>query len=890
MLEGELQKARQEAATLEARLVILRQRARAGARSMQDRGTDRSGRSAAGASWAYARLEAEKVERELRAAQKKVQELESKPVVATGRPQASGQTVEDDRPTGVTELRNNTLYYTHEQAARRLGVSISEIEALITFGTLLMVEVGGKSLLAAQSVHGLANDRSDKKVDSTGAILASSGKEERMPGEGLRREAYYYTPRQAAEMLGVSLTEVNELRRRNVLSSVSIDKHLWYSAVPLEDLVRQKCGPGKLARAPDPQPIRTRVTRQSKEGTRAATSQPSSKGCTGSKDVPTAEVKTRYYTSEEVSQKLGKTSREVWNMALSGELRVETVGGQRLFCKRSVDNLTASGEPVGDAGKTTGATDSGGSPTSQFNEADEYYTVEQVAQKLGMDDADDVLHALYIGRLKLEEVRRGGQRVFSKRSIDSLLRASEASQVPQAEDILEVAAASGLTEANAPPKPKADSSSASAGSNEYYTVEQVAEKLGMYNADEVWHMPNVGQLKMKGGRVGGQRVFSKAAVDKLVSKHEEAQTSQGKSSSQASIVEQTTSGGEYERRAVGLRSEDFYYTPAQAARILGRHFYRGVRDTLPTVTVGDRIWVNAEAVNNLAEQKYGVGKLHNAPTPHRLLVPKSAAQEEGKGFSQVDLGALRAANERLVRELQREREERSREVQRMRRDVDQLEAELENFRRSSGDGALGLRLRRERELRQEAERRALELHARLDEEKLSNSGTAERLAALEAELDHGETRRKALEEALYAEKEKTLRLEKSERLLNEMRRLLGATEDAGALKPDTESTSTKAAEHAPGKGAGELQLRTPFGQVFFMPPFPLAKQEEELLRLIAKEDELTAEQLRRYTGRRRVVGELEDLLDRLADEGVNDLVVEVSEDRYRFNPAVLQDD
>ena len=32
----------------------------------------------------------------------------------------------------------------------------------------------------------------------------------------------------------------------------------------------------------------------------------------------------------------------------------------------------------------------------------------------------------------------------------------------------------------------------------------------------------------------------------------------------------------------------------------------------------------------------------------------------------------------------------------------------------------------------------------------------------------------------------------------------------------------------------------------------------------------------------------EDLLDRLADEGVVDLVVEVSEDRYRFNPSALQ--
>ncbi len=791
MLESELQKAREEAATLEARLLILRQRARAGARSMQDRGTNRSGRNAAGSSWAYARVEAEKVERELQAAQKKVQDLESKPAVFTSTPQASKQTDENDRPPGATELRNNTLYYTHEQAARRLSISALELEALISSARLQPVSVGGRHLFPAASVNRLAEAPSKKP---SGAAHASTDNAEQ-PTAGDHQTEFYYNLQQAAEMLGLKSSGVSKLVSRGDLPVKWINKQIWYPAQPLEDLVRRKFGPGPLARAPKPQPIRMPTGQQpDKRSCDAVSRQPDDR--TQPKGGSPARNRSDYYTVDEVSRKLNEAHHEIWRMAFSGTLQVEPVGNQRLFLKQQIDDL-----------------------------------------------------------------------VVTRRS-----------------------ATSGLREAAVTPKPNAGSSSASVEGSEYYTVEQVAEKLGMDNADEVWHLPNVGQLKMKGEKIGGQRVFSKEAVDKLVLKHKEAQASQEKSPLQAGTVAHTTSRSEDEYRAVGLRSgEDFYYTPAQAARILGRIFYKAVRNTIPTVTVGDQIWCDAEVVNNLAKQKYGGGKLHNAPTPHRLLVPKGIGQKDGKGPPQADLRALREANERLREELQRERDERLRQAQRMRRNADQLEAELEDMRRNSSDGVLGPRLRQERELRQEAERRAHELHSQLTEEKILNSSRARRVAALEAELDHSETRRTQLEEALSSEKEKARRLGESERLLNDIRRVLGGGGAAHPPDQGSDDAPNRTKEHTPEKVSGELALRTPFGQVSFTPPFPLAEQEEELLRLIAKEDEVTAEQIHRHTGRRRAARELEDLLDRLADEGVKDLVVEVSEDRYRFNPAALQD-
>lgn len=70
-------------AELEARLMILRSRARSGARSMQDRGTGSAARDAAGTDWAQTRQEAEKVERELQALRGQIQEPPKKAVEAS---------------------------------------------------------------------------------------------------------------------------------------------------------------------------------------------------------------------------------------------------------------------------------------------------------------------------------------------------------------------------------------------------------------------------------------------------------------------------------------------------------------------------------------------------------------------------------------------------------------------------------------------------------------------------------------------------------------------------------------------------------------------------------------------------------------------------------------
>lgn len=286
--------------------------------------------------------------------------------------------------------------------------------------------------------------------------------------------------------------------------------------------------------------------------------------------------------------------------------------------------------------------------------------------------------------------------------------------------------------------------------------------------------------------------------------------------------------------------------------------------------------------------------------------------------------ALRADSEYWERELEREREGRKQDNLDARYEIDQLDAELENLRRD--DRVLRAELKQERFWRAESERWAEELQAELEiaeerarrlatEESLNPTDSKwhereeyeERLAALNSELEEERKRRprkeewalglqsrleeseaekKALEETLFSEKEKARRLEAEKRLLDEVKRLLGAAGAEEQSEPDKETIPENVTED---ETSGELLLKTPFGQVSFLPPFPLNEQEVELLRLIAREDELTGEQIQKQMGRRRAHPDFEYLLERLADEGVK-LVEEVSEDRYRFNPTTLQND
>lgn len=121
--------------------------------------------------------------------------------------------------------------------------------------------------------------------------------------------------------------------------------------------------------------------------------------------------------------------------------------------------------------------------------------------------------------------------------------------------------------------------------------------------------------------------------------------------------------------------------------------------------------------------------------------------------------------------------------------------------------------------------------------------------------------------------------------MNKVRRLLSA-EPQVQITPSADTDSPKPPIED-SQLQQELLLETPFGQSAFRPPFTFTDREVELLRLVAREDEITAEQIRVQTGRKRAVDDLNELLDRLYEEVGLEPVVK-DNDVYRFDPNFPQ--
>jgi len=151
--------------------------------------------------------------------------------------------------------------------------------------------------------------------------------------------------------------------------------------------------------------------------------------------------------------------------------------------------------------------------------------------------------------------------------------------------------------------------------------------------------------------------------------------------------------------------------------------------------------------------------------------------------------------------------------------------------------------------------------------------------------DLEEERNKRIDSELRAE-ELQDQLEAQKRMLDEIRRVLGA-EPSQPSKCAEAATPVDTQREEPDATSDECLIDTQYGRWIFRPPFALEEDEIELLRLVAGEDEITAEQIRRRTGRRRADDDLDDLLDRLADESLEP--IKELNDRYSFDPNFLQD-
>ena len=267
----------------------------------------------------------------------------------------------------MPEFSNNMLYYNAEEAARELDRSAPEIESLILSGRLQTEIVDGKRVIPAQALEDFHAGIS--LPDIKARVILEEGNNDRLvepdqiaspPGNSDAGEshnvdpegAYYYSPSQAAELLSTDLYKVNKLVNRGELPAVSINKHRCLPAKAVEDLVRQRYGPGKLKHAPQPRRIQQLGNKVPKEPQVETDATADKRSVNSSKpqnsqteDYRDTRDTREYFTPEQIAFALQRTQRDIDRMIQWDEIKTATINGHRWVSKEEAERIISRREP-----------------------------------------------------------------------------------------------------------------------------------------------------------------------------------------------------------------------------------------------------------------------------------------------------------------------------------------------------------------------------------------------------------------------------------------------------------------------------------------------------------------------------------------------------------------
>ncbi len=835
----------------------------------------------------------------------------------------------------MTEFRHNTLYYTAEEAASKLQCTTFRVHALIRSKKLRLVAVGKKRVIPAEDIeklleHDNAGTSSSPEPPSTSqpanspvrqeTYVEGQQTEEQEPAPHAR-EGYYYTQQQALQMLATDAFEINRLVRLGELSAVSINKYRWIAAKGLEDLVRRKYGSGKLVNAPEPVLIRKPGISENRDVRTASASlepeRPNNTPSRQAEETTSLVNEEDYYTVEEVAERLRKTKGEIWRMVFFKKLQTETIGDRKMFPKQAIDDLLRNKKNPAisrDATKTTrvegqvssrtavdGSEDGAPQPSATSEETptrniEGYYSDAEVATKLGKD-TDEIWEMVY--RNQLPVVWIDGTRMFPKKPVDDILDQQEPTGAAVEESVI-IDGRDGTPRSSTPPEnlkvptqdsPDADTYAAQPSSPPQKSLEERAAEHRDRLIDAAQRYGT--QIKIVKKMVKAGALVLDEESGRLIPP---GQVSVQSTSDNSERGTQNPPDPEAAEEPYGAPSD-----PAGAEEREPEQEIRMLRDALRA---------EKERSERLDEELKQERASHDRDlSGARYEIDRLDAEIENLRRDRAFL------SETLHEDLEEERYKRIQAeniVEQLRDDLhEEIERRIE-AEQASGDSDSGENLygrlssgvrgvvqslkgsvsdEDEEEHVQPSDLRSqLEsLKTQLEEERDNGRKKEEWAANLQTKVEQGEARVGELEKALSTERERRLRLEDEKRVLDEVRTLLGAE----SVRPRPPEVSADAPEPQPtaaepdGQQLETLVLTTPYGRYAFDPPFPLSDQEVKLLRFVAREEEVTEEQIRRLKGR-RALQTLNDLLDRLTDEGANP-ILEIN-DRYSFDPSILQSD
>lgn len=659
---------------------------------------------------------------------------------------------------------------------------------------------------------------------------------------------------------------------------------------------------------------------------------------TTANDVPPQDNDKRYYKDIEVAQRLGKSYTEVLRMANLGQLPVKFVDDTRMFPKEAIDHLAtqagkAKAHPGREGGAPSGRSNAQGSLTrppgsmQEFSKPSaapgEYFSPDQLAYAL-QRPVEDVERMIRRGEIKSATIE--GQRWVPREQVERVIARRQESRQSRIRKRLSKprlfhASQSASGEDAGSPVPK--------DAKDYnQTVTNVSERAVMKAAQNIGTSINKVRQRVADGKLvvhpGSGLLVTPEELGKMLSGRGDQDGPSGATDARGSENPPTASGDA---------------DPAPASLEDKVKSLENEKQALVDELDHEKTW----HAKDLADAQHEIDQLdiqlENVRSAKDRTIEDLGADIEELELKVQDLEAeltqereRREEAEHTVRSLQRLQDEEHEPLWGSERGNDEgseqhtpgspspVRGFLEMFGKNVRD-ALGpeestdrsgpwelaqLReeLRSEREAYENDKSKALYDYAQLenvyrdlgeqnralkdeiDDIKSSLSGLPTR-EELEVKLNWNEARRRDLEKSLALERQKIRNLESGARTLAEIRRLL-----VGDSSPTSERTETASlaagAENNPDVSASDVLLvHTQHGEWVFRPPFALEPDEVELILLVAGEDEITAEQIKRRTGRRRAADDLDELLDRLLTEGMEP--IKESNDRYSFDPEILQD-
>lgn len=231
------------------------------------------------------------------------------------------------------------IFYSVEQAARKLELSVRQVESMISSEKLPVISVGNRRVIPANAVDSL-----NKKGAYSAKSPASSGesRSSERPQTSLDSQSKdYYTDVEVAQRLNKPYTEVYRMANLGQLPVTFVDDKRVFPRQAIDHLAAKKALPENAVSKPDQRDrvkasSRSQHNRVRKSQERVTSRSPKT---AAGKPPESQASRNEYFTPEQIAHALQRTAKDVDRMIGWGEIKTTTIEGRLWVSKNEVEKI-----------------------------------------------------------------------------------------------------------------------------------------------------------------------------------------------------------------------------------------------------------------------------------------------------------------------------------------------------------------------------------------------------------------------------------------------------------------------------------------------------------------------------------------------------------------------